>query len=184
MKYRDIDYTVVQGIGRQLWKWSVSFDANPARGEAATALVPADTNAPMALSRSVGMDRRLAFRSETPNRIATLRMVLGFRLIRFAISSMDFEVAASFSRRRSSLKDQRAFFSFRTISLSPSGQIDRAMTFIGKLGDIIQHLDEAKFNQRHKIVLADGQKLRSPGFDIAQRPAQTYRNIEIQAVQH
>ena len=36
MKYRDIDYTVVQGIGRQLWKWSVSFDANPARGQAAT----------------------------------------------------------------------------------------------------------------------------------------------------
>jgi hypothetical protein len=36
MKYRDIDYTVVQGIGRPLWKWSVSFDANPAGGEAAT----------------------------------------------------------------------------------------------------------------------------------------------------
>jgi len=36
MKYRDIDYTVIQGIGRQLWKWSVSFDANPTRGEAAT----------------------------------------------------------------------------------------------------------------------------------------------------
>ena len=26
MKYRDIEYTVVQRIGRQVWKWSVSFD--------------------------------------------------------------------------------------------------------------------------------------------------------------
>jgi len=24
MKYRDIEYAVVQGIGRQLWKWSAS----------------------------------------------------------------------------------------------------------------------------------------------------------------
>jgi hypothetical protein len=36
MRYRDIEYTVAQGIGRQLWKWSVSFDANPVRGQAAT----------------------------------------------------------------------------------------------------------------------------------------------------
>jgi hypothetical protein len=36
MKYRDIEYTVVQGIGRQVWKWSVSFDADvSARGQAA-----------------------------------------------------------------------------------------------------------------------------------------------------
>ena len=26
MKYRDTEYTVVQGIERQVWKWSVSFD--------------------------------------------------------------------------------------------------------------------------------------------------------------
>ncbi len=26
MKYRGIEYTVVQGIGRQVWKWSVSFE--------------------------------------------------------------------------------------------------------------------------------------------------------------
>jgi hypothetical protein len=35
MKYRGIEYAVVQGIGRHLWKWSVSFDANPVRGQAA-----------------------------------------------------------------------------------------------------------------------------------------------------
>ncbi len=31
---------------------------------------------------------------------------------------------------------------------SLSAPIDRAMAFIGKVGDIIPHLDEAKFNQR------------------------------------
>ena len=28
MKHRDIDYSVVQGIGRNVWKWSVAFDAD------------------------------------------------------------------------------------------------------------------------------------------------------------
>jgi hypothetical protein len=28
MRYRDIEYSVVQGIGRHIWKWSVSFDAD------------------------------------------------------------------------------------------------------------------------------------------------------------
>ena len=36
MKYRDIQYAVVQGIGRQLWKWAVSFEAIDLRGQAAT----------------------------------------------------------------------------------------------------------------------------------------------------
>jgi hypothetical protein len=37
MKYRDVDYTVVQGIGRHIWKWSVAFDASrPTTGQAAT----------------------------------------------------------------------------------------------------------------------------------------------------
>jgi hypothetical protein len=37
MKYRDIEYTVVQGIGRNMWKWSVTFDADlPVKGEAMT----------------------------------------------------------------------------------------------------------------------------------------------------
>jgi hypothetical protein len=36
MKYRGIEYTVVQGIGRQVWKWSVSFETGvPVRGQAA-----------------------------------------------------------------------------------------------------------------------------------------------------
>ena len=36
MKYREIEYSVVQGIGRQLWKWAISFDANQMAGQAAT----------------------------------------------------------------------------------------------------------------------------------------------------
>jgi hypothetical protein len=28
MTYRDTEYTVVQGIGRNVWKWSVTFDAH------------------------------------------------------------------------------------------------------------------------------------------------------------
>jgi hypothetical protein len=28
MQHRDIDYSVVQGIGRHVWKWSVSFNAD------------------------------------------------------------------------------------------------------------------------------------------------------------
>jgi hypothetical protein len=65
---------------------------------------------PFAFSRSVGMDRRAALRSETPNRIATLRIVSGDRSMRFAISSMDFDFAASSSTRRSSAKDQPGGF--------------------------------------------------------------------------
>ena len=61
----------------------------------------------------------------------------------------------------------------------PSVPIEREMTLIGKRGLLVAHFDEAKFNQGHQIVLADGRQFCSFGFDIAQRPAQTYRSIEI-----
>jgi hypothetical protein len=32
MKYRGIEYSVVQGIGRHVWKWSVSLDTGVAVG--------------------------------------------------------------------------------------------------------------------------------------------------------
>ncbi len=36
MKYRGIECTVVQGIGRQVWKWPFSFETGvPVRGQAA-----------------------------------------------------------------------------------------------------------------------------------------------------
>jgi hypothetical protein len=37
MKHRGVEYTVVQGIGQHIWKWSVSLDASPpTNGQAAT----------------------------------------------------------------------------------------------------------------------------------------------------
>ena len=37
MKHRGVDYTVVQGIGQHVWKWSLSLDASPLKtGQAAT----------------------------------------------------------------------------------------------------------------------------------------------------
>ena len=36
MRHRDIEYTVVQGIGGQLWKWAVSFESIDLRGQGAT----------------------------------------------------------------------------------------------------------------------------------------------------
>jgi hypothetical protein len=36
MEYRGIEYTVVQSVGRQVWKWSVSFETDvSARGQPA-----------------------------------------------------------------------------------------------------------------------------------------------------
>ena len=35
MKYRDIEYTVVQGIERGVWKWSASVDGVVIMGQAA-----------------------------------------------------------------------------------------------------------------------------------------------------
>jgi hypothetical protein len=36
LKYRDVEYTVMQGIERQLWKWSFSMNASVRTGQAAT----------------------------------------------------------------------------------------------------------------------------------------------------
>ena len=36
MKYRDVEFTVLQGLGRQLWKWSTSLNGIAIQGHAAT----------------------------------------------------------------------------------------------------------------------------------------------------
>ena len=36
MKYRDVEYTIVQGIGRQLWKWGFALEGKALTGQAAT----------------------------------------------------------------------------------------------------------------------------------------------------
>jgi hypothetical protein len=36
LKHRDIEYTIVQGLGRELWKWTVTINSMALRGQAAT----------------------------------------------------------------------------------------------------------------------------------------------------
>jgi hypothetical protein len=36
MEYLGVEYTVVQGIGRHIWKWAASINAKPRTGQAAT----------------------------------------------------------------------------------------------------------------------------------------------------
>ena len=36
MKYRDVEFTIGQGLGRQLWKWSASLRGIEIQGQAAT----------------------------------------------------------------------------------------------------------------------------------------------------
>ena len=36
MRYRDIEYTVVKGLGRQLWKWRFALETKAVTGKAAT----------------------------------------------------------------------------------------------------------------------------------------------------
>jgi hypothetical protein len=38
LRYRDVDYTVVQGLGRNLWKWAAAVNGAALRGHAATRL--------------------------------------------------------------------------------------------------------------------------------------------------
>jgi hypothetical protein len=36
LKYRDVEFTVVQGFGRQLWKWGVALEGKALTGQAGT----------------------------------------------------------------------------------------------------------------------------------------------------
>jgi hypothetical protein len=36
MRYRDIEYTVVQGLGRRLWMWAFELEMKAATGKAET----------------------------------------------------------------------------------------------------------------------------------------------------
>ena len=36
MKHRDVEFSVVQGLGRQLWRWSASLSGMTIQGHAAT----------------------------------------------------------------------------------------------------------------------------------------------------
>jgi predicted ATPase len=53
MKYRDVEYTIVQGLGRQIWKWSVKLDANRSAAGHAMTKAEAVSQAERAIDRSL-----------------------------------------------------------------------------------------------------------------------------------
>jgi hypothetical protein len=55
------------------------------------------------------------------------------------------------------------------------------MTFIGKVGEIVVHLNEAHFNQCPEIVRADRRQFCPPALDVAQYPAEMDRSLHTQA---
>jgi hypothetical protein len=52
MKHRDVEYSVVQGIGRNVWKWSVSFAGLRVAGQTTTKAA-AITRAERAIDRAL-----------------------------------------------------------------------------------------------------------------------------------
>jgi hypothetical protein len=56
MKYRDIEYAVVQGIGRQLWKWSASVGDVVITGQAYSK-VAAVVEAEKAIDRALALKK-------------------------------------------------------------------------------------------------------------------------------
>ena len=55
MKYQDIEFTIVQGLGRELWKWSLTIEDVTLKGQAATkseAIAEAERAIDRSLSRN------------------------------------------------------------------------------------------------------------------------------------
>jgi hypothetical protein len=57
MKHRDIEYTVVQGIGRHIWKWSVAFNADHTEAGRAATKAEAVAEAERAIDRELAPRR-------------------------------------------------------------------------------------------------------------------------------
>jgi hypothetical protein len=56
MKYRDIEYAVVQGVGRHLWKWSASVADEVITGQAYSKLA-AVVEAEKAIDRALALKK-------------------------------------------------------------------------------------------------------------------------------
>jgi len=52
-KYRDVEYTVVQGLGRPLWRWGFVLEGTAVTGQAATK-AEALAEAERAIDRALG----------------------------------------------------------------------------------------------------------------------------------
>jgi len=53
MKHRGIEYTLVQGIGRHVWKWSVAFDVDHSAAGQAMTKAEAVSEAERAIDRAL-----------------------------------------------------------------------------------------------------------------------------------
>jgi len=53
LKYRGVEYSVVQGIGRHIWKWSVAFDADRSEAGRAATKAEAISEAERAIDRAL-----------------------------------------------------------------------------------------------------------------------------------
>ena len=63
MKYRDVEYTVVQGIERQLWKWGFALEGKAVTGQAATK-AEAVAEAERAIDRALASKKLKLVRTE------------------------------------------------------------------------------------------------------------------------
>jgi hypothetical protein len=66
MKYRDIEYTVLQGIDRGVWKWSASVTGVVIKGQAAIKS-EAVTAAEKAIDRALAQDKLRVVRPRAPD---------------------------------------------------------------------------------------------------------------------
>jgi hypothetical protein len=64
MKYRGIEYSVVQGIGRHVWKWSVSLDTGVSVGGRTATKSEAVTEAERAIDRALAPKKLKLVRPE------------------------------------------------------------------------------------------------------------------------
>jgi len=63
LKYGDVEYTVVQGLGRQLWKWGFVLEGTAVTGQAATK-AEAVADAERAIDRALGRKKLKLVRPE------------------------------------------------------------------------------------------------------------------------
>ena len=63
LKYRDVDYSVVQGVGRQLWRWGFESDGKALTGHAATK-AEAASEAERAIDRTLALKKLRPIRPE------------------------------------------------------------------------------------------------------------------------
>ena len=57
MKHRDIEYTLVQGIGRHIWKWSVVLDGSRSATGQAMTKAEAVSEAERAIDRALALKK-------------------------------------------------------------------------------------------------------------------------------